>query len=90
MELQIKAGEFLLLNNLTGHLFICCDTVTLTGLASECVDEDSDVEIVFVREPTAEQAALAKELLLPPTFFCYQNEPGYTSDDEIDGKREKF
>uniref|UniRef100_A0A674MJC5 E3 SUMO-protein ligase RanBP2 n=1 Tax=Takifugu rubripes TaxID=31033 RepID=A0A674MJC5_TAKRU len=56
--------------------------MTPTGSASECVDEDSDVEIVFVREPTAEQAALAKELLLPPTFFCYQNELGYTSQDE--------
>lgn len=58
------------------------------GSASTCVDEDSDVEIVFVREPTAEQAALAKELLLPPTFFCYQNESGYTSGDETDGERE--
>uniref|UniRef100_A0A3B5KCX4 RAN binding protein 2 n=1 Tax=Takifugu rubripes TaxID=31033 RepID=A0A3B5KCX4_TAKRU len=52
--------------------------------AAPCVDEDSDVEIVFVREPTAEQAALAKELLLPPTFFCYQNELGYTSQGETD------
>lgn len=64
--------------------------MTPTGSASECVDEDSDVEIVFVREPTAEQAALAKELLLPPTFFCYQNELGYTSQGETDGEREKF
>ncbi|XP_042282968.1 ranBP2-like and GRIP domain-containing protein 3 [Thunnus maccoyii] len=47
-------------------------------------DDDSDVEIVYVREPTAEQAALARKLLLPLTFFCYQNEPGYTSDDEPD------
>uniref|UniRef100_A0A3P9PDL6 E3 SUMO-protein ligase RanBP2 n=1 Tax=Poecilia reticulata TaxID=8081 RepID=A0A3P9PDL6_POERE len=47
-------------------------------------DDDSDVEIVFVREPTAEQAALARELRLPLTFFCYKNEPGYTSDDEPD------
>ncbi|XP_014830529.1 PREDICTED: E3 SUMO-protein ligase RanBP2 isoform X2 [Poecilia mexicana] len=47
-------------------------------------DDDSDVEIVFVREPTAEQAALARKLLLPLTFFCYKNEPGYTSDDEPD------
>lgn len=54
------------------------------------MDEDSDVEIVFVREPTAEQAAIAKELLLPPTFFCYQSEPGYTSEGETDGEREKF
>lgn len=51
------------------------------------MEEDSDVEIVFVREPTAEQAALAKELLLPLTFFCYQNESGYTSSDEADGER---
>ncbi|XP_010781780.1 E3 SUMO-protein ligase RanBP2 isoform X2 [Notothenia coriiceps] len=48
--------------------------------------KDSEVEVVYVREPTAEQAALAQELLLPLTFFCYQNEPGYTSDDQTDGK----
>nr|XP_019945469.1 PREDICTED: E3 SUMO-protein ligase RanBP2-like isoform X2 [Paralichthys olivaceus] len=47
-------------------------------------DEDSEVEIVYVREPTAEQAALARKLLLPLTFFCYQNEPGYISDDQTD------
>ncbi|XP_068428477.1 E3 SUMO-protein ligase RanBP2 isoform X1 [Clinocottus analis] len=47
-------------------------------------DKDSDVEVVYVREPTAEQAALASELMLPLTFFCYQNEPGYASDDQTD------
>ncbi|CAJ1079920.1 E3 SUMO-protein ligase RanBP2 isoform X2 [Xyrichtys novacula] len=47
-------------------------------------DEDSEVEVVYVKEPTAEQAALAKKLLLPLTFFCYKNEPGYTSDDQTD------
>nr|XP_020470121.1 RANBP2-like and GRIP domain-containing protein 8 [Monopterus albus] len=47
-------------------------------------DEDSSVEVVYVKEPTAEQAALARKLLLPLTFFCYQNEPGYTSDDQTD------
>ncbi|XP_070771295.1 E3 SUMO-protein ligase RanBP2 isoform X3 [Enoplosus armatus] len=47
-------------------------------------DEDSEVEVLYVREPTAEQAALARKLLLPLTFFCYQNEPGYTSDDQTD------
>ncbi|XP_005747883.1 E3 SUMO-protein ligase RanBP2 isoform X1 [Pundamilia nyererei] len=47
-------------------------------------DEDSEVEIVYVREPTAEQAALARKLQLPITFFCYKNEPGYISDDETD------
>ncbi|KAK9537433.1 hypothetical protein VZT92_005051 [Zoarces viviparus] len=46
--------------------------------------EDSEVEVVYVREPTEEQAALARKLLLPLTFFCYQNEPGYTSDDPTD------
>ncbi|CAL8237828.1 unnamed protein product, partial [Boreogadus saida] len=44
----------------------------------------SDVEVVYMREPTPEQAALAKSLLLPLTFFCYKNEPSYTSDDETD------
>ncbi|XP_061923454.1 E3 SUMO-protein ligase RanBP2 isoform X2 [Entelurus aequoreus] len=47
-------------------------------------DEDSELEVVYVREPTAEQAALARKLLLPLTFFCYQNEPGYTSDNQPD------
>nr|XP_054592033.1 E3 SUMO-protein ligase RanBP2 isoform X1 [Nothobranchius furzeri] len=47
-------------------------------------DEDSDVEVVYVKEPTTEQAALARELRLPFTFFCYKNEPGYVSDDETD------
>lgn len=58
------------------------------GSASTPVEEEEeeDLEIVFVREPTAEQAALAKELLLPLTFFCYKNESGYTSSD--DGERE--
>ncbi|KAK7904914.1 hypothetical protein WMY93_017521 [Mugilogobius chulae] len=45
---------------------------------------DEDVEIVYVREPTAEQAALAKKLQLPLTFFCYKNEPGYVSDESED------
>lgn len=45
---------------------------------------DSDVEVVYVREPTAEQAALAKKLLLPHTFFCYKNDPGYVSDESED------
>lgn len=44
------------------------------------------MKIVYVREPTAEQAALARKLLLPLTFFCYKNDPGYTSDDSPDGK----
>ncbi|XP_077435417.1 E3 SUMO-protein ligase RanBP2 [Vanacampus margaritifer] len=54
------------------------------GVSSTHPDEDSEVEIVYVREPTAEQAALARKLLLPFTFFCYQNEPGYTSDNQPD------
>uniref|UniRef100_A0A4W5RNB2 E3 SUMO-protein ligase RanBP2 n=1 Tax=Hucho hucho TaxID=62062 RepID=A0A4W5RNB2_9TELE len=45
---------------------------------------DGEVEVVYVRQPTEEQAHLARELLLPLTFFCYQNEPGYTSDDQTD------
>ncbi|KAM4608312.1 E3 SUMO-protein ligase RanBP2 [Polymixia lowei] len=50
----------------------------------DTADSDSDVEVVYVREPTAEQATLARKLLLPHTFFCYQNEPDYTSDDQTD------
>ncbi|KAL2081705.1 hypothetical protein ACEWY4_023558 [Coilia grayii] len=43
-----------------------------------------EVKIVYVREPTREQAELASELMLPLTFFCYKNEPGYISDDSED------
>uniref|UniRef100_A0A8C7C4Z8 E3 SUMO-protein ligase RanBP2 n=1 Tax=Oncorhynchus kisutch TaxID=8019 RepID=A0A8C7C4Z8_ONCKI len=43
-----------------------------------------EVEVVYERQPTAEQAALARELWLPLTFFCYLNEPGNTSDDQTD------
>ncbi|XP_041055425.1 E3 SUMO-protein ligase RanBP2 isoform X2 [Carcharodon carcharias] len=45
---------------------------------------DEDVQIVFVLAPTPEQAALAKDLQLPLTFFCYKNKPGYFSDDNED------
>ncbi|XP_067889893.1 E3 SUMO-protein ligase RanBP2 isoform X2 [Heterodontus francisci] len=45
---------------------------------------DEDVQIVFVLTPTPEQAALAEELQLPPTFFCYKNKHGYISDDDED------
>uniref|UniRef100_A0A4W3JFK7 E3 SUMO-protein ligase RanBP2 n=1 Tax=Callorhinchus milii TaxID=7868 RepID=A0A4W3JFK7_CALMI len=48
------------------------------------LDVDEDVQIVFVLTPTPEQEAFAKELQLPPTFFCYKNKPGYVSDDEED------
>lgn len=60
------------------------------GRGSARLDEDSEVEVVYVREPTAEQAALAGKLLLPLTFFCYQNEPDYTSDDHTDGESNKM
>ncbi|XP_056611064.1 E3 SUMO-protein ligase RanBP2 isoform X2 [Triplophysa dalaica] len=43
-----------------------------------------DVEIVFERKPTKEQAQLAAGLLLPSTFFCYKNLQGYVSDDDDD------
>ncbi|TSQ01575.1 E3 SUMO-protein ligase RanBP2 [Bagarius yarrelli] len=42
---------------------------------------DSDVEIVFERQPTKEQAELARKLMLPPTFFMYKNKTGYVSDE---------
>ncbi|XP_034970725.2 ranBP2-like and GRIP domain-containing protein 4 isoform X2 [Zootoca vivipara] len=41
-----------------------------------------DVLIVYELTPTPEQRALADSLKLPPTFFCYQNEPGYQSEDD--------
>lgn len=54
------------------------------GVAVEAADSE-EVEIVYVREPTSEQAERARELKLPLTFFCYENEPGYVSDDDEDG-----
>ncbi|KAL7881174.1 hypothetical protein AOLI_G00080220 [Acnodon oligacanthus] len=45
---------------------------------------DSDIEIVFERQPTKEQVDLARKLMLPPAFFTYKNEPGYVSDDTDD------
>uniref|UniRef100_UPI00358F066E E3 SUMO-protein ligase RanBP2 isoform X2 n=1 Tax=Myxine glutinosa TaxID=7769 RepID=UPI00358F066E len=47
--------------------------------ASEAV-----VEVVWELLPTAEQRKLAESLQLPPTFFCYKNQPGYISDSEDD------
>ncbi|XP_075056368.1 ranBP2-like and GRIP domain-containing protein 4 isoform X2 [Mixophyes fleayi] len=44
-------------------------------------DSSSDVLIVYELTPTAEQRVLAEQLLLPPTFFCYKNKPGYVSDE---------
>ncbi|KAG8586923.1 hypothetical protein GDO81_005518 [Engystomops pustulosus] len=44
-------------------------------------DSASDVLIVYELTPTSEQRTLAEKLLLPPTFFCYKNKPGYVSDE---------
>ncbi len=49
-------------------------------------DDDDDIKMVFELKPTREQAELAARLMLPPTFFCYTNRPGYVSDDDTDGK----
>uniref|UniRef100_A0A665UJQ9 E3 SUMO-protein ligase RanBP2 n=1 Tax=Echeneis naucrates TaxID=173247 RepID=A0A665UJQ9_ECHNA len=65
------------------NTFKTMDSIKLE-LSPDRSQEDSEVEVVYVREPTAEQAALARKLLLPLTFFCYQNEPGYCSDDQTD------
>uniref|UniRef100_A0A6Q2XT76 E3 SUMO-protein ligase RanBP2 n=1 Tax=Esox lucius TaxID=8010 RepID=A0A6Q2XT76_ESOLU len=66
-------------------LMSLCSSVTAPPQAEADDDDDDDeVEVVYERQPTADQAALARELLLPLTFFCYQNEPGYTSDDQTD------
>lgn len=46
----------------------------------EC-DSSSDVLFVYAVTPTSEQRKLAEQLLLPPTFFCYKNKPGYVSDE---------
>ncbi|XP_055501072.1 uncharacterized protein LOC129702972 isoform X1 [Leucoraja erinacea] len=46
--------------------------------------EDEDVVMLSEVTPTPEQRALALKLLLPPTFFCYKNKPGYYSSDDED------
>ncbi|XP_016098452.1 LOW QUALITY PROTEIN: E3 SUMO-protein ligase RanBP2-like [Sinocyclocheilus grahami] len=50
----------------------------------ECDEDEDDVEMVYVLKPTREQAELAARLMLPHTFFCYKNLPGYVSDDDRD------
>ncbi|XP_078732387.1 E3 SUMO-protein ligase RanBP2-like isoform X1 [Lampetra fluviatilis] len=45
-------------------------------------DEGGEVEVVWELSPKEEQRVLAELLLLPATFFCYKNEPGYTSDSD--------
>nr|XP_023677363.1 E3 SUMO-protein ligase RanBP2-like isoform X3 [Paramormyrops kingsleyae] len=54
-----------------------------TGEAVDSADSE-EVRVVFAREPTAEQKKLAQDLMLPLTFFCYQNDPSYCSDDQED------
>lgn len=67
--------------------YVCVTEPPLTGEdGATCLDDNSEVEVVYVREATAEQVALARKLLLPSTFFCYQNEPDYTSDNQTDGQ----
>ncbi|XP_072112041.1 uncharacterized protein [Mobula birostris] len=48
--------------------------------------QEGDDNVVVLSEvtPTPEQRALALELRLPPTFFCYKNKPGYQSSDDED------
>ncbi|XP_044525255.1 E3 SUMO-protein ligase RanBP2 [Gracilinanus agilis] len=43
-----------------------------------------EVLIVYELTPTPEQKALAVNLKLPPTFFCYKNRPDYISEEEDD------
>ncbi|XP_005400866.1 PREDICTED: E3 SUMO-protein ligase RanBP2 isoform X2 [Chinchilla lanigera] len=51
---------------------------------AEAVASDDEVVIVYELTPSPEQRALAAELQLPSTFFCYQNRPDYVSEDEED------
>uniref|UniRef100_W5MWC4 E3 SUMO-protein ligase RanBP2 n=1 Tax=Lepisosteus oculatus TaxID=7918 RepID=W5MWC4_LEPOC len=44
----------------------------------------AEVLIVFEQQPTREQEEMARSLMLPCTFFCYKNKPGYMSDDQDD------
>ncbi|XP_040831438.1 E3 SUMO-protein ligase RanBP2 isoform X3 [Ochotona curzoniae] len=50
----------------------------------EDLASDDDVLIVYELTPTPDQKALAAELKLPPTFFCYKNRPDYVSEDDDD------
>lgn len=56
-----------------------------TGEAVDIADSE-EVQVLFAREPTAQQKKLAQDLMLPLTFFCYQNDPSYCSDDQEDGE----
>ncbi|CAI9535503.1 unnamed protein product [Staurois parvus] len=63
----------------------CTQPIQITARAksSSSLELDSSPDVLFVYEltPTEEQRALADQLLLPPTFFCYKNKPGYVSDE---------
>lgn len=66
------------------NYFLSTEASSETENGDEPLDPE-EIEILFVREPTKEQAELASKLMLPLTFFCYKNEPGYFSDDTEDG-----
>ncbi|KAM9320026.1 E3 SUMO-protein ligase RanBP2-like [Gastrophryne carolinensis] len=61
--------------------FWTCTTPTKLDMEAKGSLEADDVVVVYELTPTPEQRTLAKKLLLPPTFFCYKNKPGYVSDE---------
>lgn len=71
---------------LVNLFFVYCSVYSPSEKKSAQDVSDDDIEIVFERKPTREQAELAARLMLPPTFFCYKNSPGYISDEDSDGK----
>ncbi|KAM4795942.1 ranBP2-like and GRIP domain-containing protein 3 [Rhinophrynus dorsalis] len=59
----------------------CSADSSMTVKSSDEAESTAEVMIVYELTPTPEQRALAEKLLLPPTFFCYKNKPGYVSDE---------
>ncbi|KAK6315212.1 hypothetical protein J4Q44_G00147410 [Coregonus suidteri] len=71
---------------------VCCDTSPYTAVTCLALpapsqaeaDDDAEVEVVYVRQPTAEQALLARELLLPLTFSATRTNQDIPATDQSD------
>uniref|UniRef100_A0A8D0CFM8 E3 SUMO-protein ligase RanBP2 n=1 Tax=Scleropages formosus TaxID=113540 RepID=A0A8D0CFM8_SCLFO len=66
------------------HHSTVTSTSTMPVFKAREQSDTEDVQVTFEKKPTPQQAELARKLKLPLTFFCYQNEPGYSSDSEDD------
>ncbi|XP_051866418.1 uncharacterized protein LOC127567496 isoform X2 [Pristis pectinata] len=71
-------------NNTSDQNGVFSFAVASDSKEGKSLQDDEDVVILSEVTPTPEQKALALKLLLPPTFFCYKNKPGYQSSDDED------